>query len=299
LSAILQRHRDIDALLFLTVPPNHFVGVPTHLKQRFAVPTYFYDGDVPASLPRFAGFRSGFKIYQGADLSEYEGVFSSSLGAVADLRRMGARNVRVLNYAADPSLFAPMQVEQDIDIFFYGHGAEYRERWIAAMLTTPSQAMPGARFAVRATGLGDLGHVTDLAYMSVSKLREYACRSRLNLLITRQPHASVYASSTARPFELAALGCTMVSNPSLGIEEWFEPGREVLIVHDQREAIETYQHLLRDPASRREVGKRARERFLAEHTSHHRARFLLDALRNTGTQSTARPSNALLDTYRK
>ena len=46
---------------------------------------------------------------------------------------MGARDVRVLYYAADPTLFSPRSVEQDIDVFFYGHGREYREEWIAAM----------------------------------------------------------------------------------------------------------------------------------------------------------------------
>jgi spore maturation protein CgeB len=88
----------------------------------------------------------------------------------------------------------------------------------------------------------------------------------------------VYASSTARPFELAALGCAMVSNPYLGIEEWFEPGREVLVVRNEREAIDTYRSLLHDSATRRELGERARRRLLAAHTYRHRARELIAAL---------------------
>jgi hypothetical protein len=279
LAAILQTNTDIDAVLFLTVPPNHFVGIPSYLRHRFSVPTYFYDGDVPASLPSFAGFHSGFKIYQGADLSEYAGFFSSSLGGVAELERMGARNVRVLYYAADPALFAPIDVDEDIDVFFYGHGVEYREEWIDSMLTYPSRAMPEARFAARGTRLGDLGRLEPLPYASFSKLREYACRSRVNLLITRQAHASVYASSTARPFELAALGRAMVSNPYSGVEEWFEPGRELLMVQHKHQAVEAYQLLLSDVRARREFGRRARNRFLREHTYAHRARELIAALR--------------------
>ena len=96
------QHRDVDAVLFLTVPPNHFGGIPTLLARRFGIPTYFYDGDVPASLPRFDGFRTGFRIYDGADLSEYAAVFSSSKGGVPDLEQLGARKVHVLYYAADP-----------------------------------------------------------------------------------------------------------------------------------------------------------------------------------------------------
>src|SRR5437763_15817693 len=115
LISLVEDAHDFDAALFLTVPPNHFRGIPALLEQRFGLPTYLYDGDVPASLPRFAGFRTGFRIYQGADLSEYAGVISSSKGGVEDLERLGARQVGVVYYAADPTLFAPRSLEQDID----------------------------------------------------------------------------------------------------------------------------------------------------------------------------------------
>jgi Glycosyl transferases group 1 len=278
LIALLEQQRDIDAVLFVSVPPNHFGGIPALIARRFGLPTYFYDGDVPASLPRFAGFRTGFRIYAGADLGEYAAVLSNSVGGVGDLEQLGARAVHVLHYAADPALFNRVAVEEDIDVFFYGHGAEYREAWLDAMLSQPSECMPEARFAVRGTRLGHFGRVEALAYASFSKLREYCCRARINLLITRHAHASVHASSTARLFELAALGCAMVSNPYQGIQEWFEPGREVLVVSSAPEAVETYRALLRDPASRRQLGECARRRFLAEHTYEHRARQLLTVL---------------------
>jgi hypothetical protein len=279
LTRLIEAERDFDAALFLCVPPNHFGGIPAFLERQFGLPTFFYDGDVPASLPRFAGFRTGFRIYQGADLREYAGVFSNSKGGVEDLVALGARNVNLLYYAADPSVFARPPVEQDVDVFFYGLGREYREEWIDAMLEAPSHRLQQARFAVRGTRLGSLDRVERLPYASFSKLSEYCSRSRINLLITRQAHASVYASATARPFELAALGCAMVSNPYLGIEEWFEPGREVLIVRGEDEAVDTYQQLLRDPAVRMELGERARQRLLAQHTYLHRAEQLLAVLK--------------------
>src|SRR5438105_7162473 len=46
---LIQKHRDIDALLLLTVPPNHFGGIPRLIQRQFGLPTYLYDGDVPAS----------------------------------------------------------------------------------------------------------------------------------------------------------------------------------------------------------------------------------------------------------
>ena len=82
-------------------------------------------------------------------------------------------------------------------------------------------------------------------------------------------------SSTCRPFELAAAGAAIVSNPHEGIERWFEPEQEIRVAHDTEEAIEAYRELLSDPAAAEAMGRRARERVLDEHTYVHRARRLL------------------------
>lgn len=283
ISRILEREGDIDVVLILSVPLNHLTGLPTTIKRHYGVAVIYYDGDVPASLPAFQGFASGFKIYQGADLAEYDAFISNSKGGAAELERTGAKNVHVLYYGADPEIFSPMNIEQDIDVFFYGHTTEYRREWIEAMISEPSRWMDGTRFAVRGTGLDiDLGHVERLPYLSFSKLREYCCRSKINLSIIRQAHASVYASSASRPFELAAMGCCIVSNPVKGIEEWFEPGEEVFVVQDRREVIELYQWLLSHSEERRQVGEAARARVLAEHTFRHRARELVQILERVG-----------------
>jgi spore maturation protein CgeB len=88
----------------------------------------------------------------------------------------------------------------------------------------------------------------------------------------------VRGSSTARPFELAASGAAIVSNPHEGIEQWFEPGRELLVVETADEAVAAYRELVSDPAQAEELGRRARERVLEEHTYAHRARRLLDLI---------------------
>src|SRR5690606_35656365 len=147
-----------------------------------------------------------------------------------------------------------LDVPQDLDVFFYGHGREYRGEWIDALLRDASLALPEMTFAVRGTHLGDLGRVTLLPYLSFSKLREYACRSKLNLVITRKAHASVFASSSSRPFELAALGACMVCSPYEGIETWFEPEKELVMVSSAEEAIERYRWLLAHDDARRAIG---------------------------------------------
>ena len=279
LERILTREPDVDALLFLTVPLNHLVGVPGYLSDKFNVPVFYFDGDVPASLPNLQGFASGFRIYPGADLSEYTAFISNSSGGEDLLRQLGAQQAHTVWYGADPDVFSQVSTPaQDLDIFFYGHGREYRSDWIDSMITSPSRDMPEARFAARGLDLGDLGIARQLPYLSFSKLREYVCRSKLNLCITRGAHASVYASSSSRPFELAAMGACIVANPYAGLSEWFEPGAEVIVVHSADEAVDRYRYLLANERERLAIGRAARQRVLKQHTFRHRAGELVQII---------------------
>jgi DNA gyrase/topoisomerase IV subunit A len=72
------------------------------------------------------------------------------------------------------------------------------------------------------------------------QLRFTISAARINLCITRRAHASVYASSSCRPFELASTGAAIVANPYEGIERWFEPGSELVVVSTTEQAIDTY-----------------------------------------------------------
>jgi spore maturation protein CgeB len=69
-----------------------------------------------------------------------------------------------------------------------------------------------------------------------------------------------------------------VSNPHEGIERWFEPGQELLVVETAEDAVAAYRELVSDPGQAEAMGARARERVLDEHTYAHRARRLLELI---------------------
>jgi hypothetical protein len=280
LDRILTAQPDIDALIFLTVPLNHLSGVAAEVQRKHNRPVLYYDGDLPASLPTMRGFATGFRIYQGADPAEYTAFISNSTGAVEALLKLGARRAHALHWGVDPDVFSPMNVpSQDIDVLFCGHGREYRSEWMDLMITEPSKVLTEARFAARGKKLGDLGRAEQLAYQSFTKMREYTCRSKINLNITRGAHANLYASSTSRPFELASMGACTVSNVYIGLEEWFEPGKEIFVVHSKEEAIDRYRYLLTHESERLSAGLAARQRVLKEHTFRHRARQLVEIVK--------------------
>ena len=175
-------------------------------------------------------------------------------------------------WGADPEFFAPQAVEKTSDVFFYGYGDKFRREWVAAMVGEPSRALPDVDFALGGRDFkGDTGNARMLGDVPFNVFPRAISQARVNLCITRRSHASVYASSSCRPFELASSGAAIVSNPYNGIERWFEPGSELLVVNDAAEATDALRGLLDDPAQAEAMGRRARERVLDEHTYRHRA----------------------------
>jgi len=276
LERLVERERP-DAVVVFTVPMAHLRGVPSHLRARYGVPVVFYDGDAPMSLPEFGGMDTGFNWYHDADPSEYDLVLSNSEGALGRLRELGARRAEALFWGADPDLFAPQPVEKEMDVFFYGYGDKFRREWMQALVGEPSRALPEVDFALGGRDFqGDVGRAQLVGDVPFNAFARAISAARINLCITRRAHASVEASSTSRPFELAAAGAAIVSNPYAGVERWFEPGSELVVAHDAAEATAAYRELLADPAQAEELGGRARERVLDEHTYRHRARRLLE-----------------------
>jgi hypothetical protein len=162
-------------------------------------------------------------------------------------------------------------VEQDNDIFFFGNGGAARRKNLEMMITEPSRS---AKFKFLVSGRDmdlDLGKALVIPPMTFTSWRNYCCRSRINLNVVRELHALVKATSTSRPFELAAMGCCIVSSPYDGLEKWFEIGKEILVAKSASECKDLYAALLEDTEVRRRFGTRARDRLKKEHTSVHRA----------------------------
>jgi len=279
--SVFSKEKDIDAILFMNVPLNFIKGIPEKIHAMYGIPIAYFDGDMPTILPKYATDR-GFKFdyYVGADLSVFDIFFTNSKGVIPDLKEMGARNIHPLYYAADPELFKPVDMNKDIDVSFFGYGDEYREEWMTNMVTKPSRSLNSVGFSVAGGGFSmDLGEAQYRGDLSFSEYRNFCCRSKICLNITRWSHTSVYASSTARPFELAAFGACIVSQPYNGIEEWFDVGREIVLIENSDNIIDIYNGLLADSEEREKIGERARERILKEHTYYHRAHLMVQSLK--------------------
>lgn len=281
LKSILKKEKNTDMLLFLgSIPLNHIAGITSKIKKDYQISIAYYDGDLPTILPKYAierGFK--FNCYVNADLSEFDAFFTNSKGVIPDLKELGARNIHPLYYGADPDLFNPVHMKKDIEVSFFGYGNTLREEWMTNMITKPSLIMEKSQFSIAGGDFSmNLGNAKNIGDLSFSDYRKFCCRSKICLNIMRSSHTSVYASSSARPFELAAYGACIVSQPYNGIEEWFEVGKEIIIANNENEVFSIYQYLLDSDDEREKIGKLARQRILKEHTYRHRAEELIHAL---------------------
>jgi spore maturation protein CgeB len=192
---------------------------------------------------------------------------------------LGANQINVVHYGVDPDVYRRLTIEEDIDIFFFGNGGRARAKNIKMMIAEPSRALRH-KFLVSGRNVDvDLGNSILMPALSFSEWRNYCCRAKINLNVVRDEHARVFATSTSRPFELAAMQCCIVSAPYNGMEKWFDTKREILIANSSEECIELYQMLMDDRELRMKMGTAAHERVRKEHTSRHRANQIIDIVR--------------------
>ena len=279
---IINKEKDVSAILYMNAPLNFIQGIPEMVESEYGISQLYFDGDMPTILPSYCQDR-GFKFnyYLDADLSVFDAFFTNSKGVIPDLEKMGAKNIEPLYYAIDPSLFRPVDKEKTIDVSFFGYGSEMREEWMTNMIAEPSKHMR-ANFSVGGGGFRvDLGQAREVGDLSYSAFRDFCCSSNICLNITRRSHVSVYASSTARPFELAGYGACVVSQPYNGINEWFTPGKEIMMINSAQEAKETYESLLDDPDYAHTMGQNMRARALKDHTYVSRAQQIHRAVKAT------------------
>jgi spore maturation protein CgeB len=95
---------------------------------------------------------------------------------------------------------------------------------------------------------------------------------------------------SGRLFEAAACGVPVLSDCWEGLEQFFEPGREIIVARNAEDALAAME-LPADELGK--ISQAARKRVLEQHTAEHRAIELERALESTskGLQ-TGIPSNA-------
>ena len=109
------------------------------------------------------------------------------------------------------------------------------------------------------------------------------CSARMVLNINRDSMAGVGYSPPTRVFEAAGAGACLISDQWLGIETFFEPGREILVACNAQEVVDFLRTI--SAVEAKQIGNNMRARALQAHTYQLRAKQFDEIVANAWNQS--------------
>ena len=248
-----------------------------------AVPVrVFYDLDTPVTLERLR-LEGSVDYIPPYGLEPFDLVLSYAGGrALDELRqRLGARRVAALYGSVDPEVHKPStsDAQYHSDLSYLGTYAADRQPALEQLFLEPARRSPAKRFLVGgALYPQDFPWSENVSFVSHVPPREHSAfysSSKLTLSVTRAPMAEMGYCPSGRLFEAAACDTPVLSDSWQGLEEFFEPGREILVASSAHDVEEC---LALSPEELRSIGCAAHERVLAEHTADHRSQQLLSLL---------------------
>ena len=253
----------------------------------------FWDVDAPATLERIAGdTEDPFR----ALVPRYDLVLTYGGGpqVVQAYRGFGARDCIPVYNALDPSTHHPVAQEPRYvaSLGFLGNRLPDREARVRRFFFDTAARLPDECFLLGGSGwdldAGQHPNVRWLGHVSTRDHNAFNCSVRMVLNINRDSMARTGFSPPTRVFEAAGAGACLVTDAWEGIEQFLEPGSEVLVAHGPDEVVEHLRTV--DSAQARRIGTRARARLLAEHTYAQRAAQVEAILLGSALRTGGRPA---------
>ncbi len=233
----------------------------------------FWDVDAPATLERMHGDAADpFRALVPA----YDLVLTYGGGdpVVAAYAALGARRCVPVYNALDPETHHPVPPDARFrsDCVLLANRLPDREARIDEFFFRAAESAPSRRFLLGGNGWHDRAlppNVRALGHVYTGDHNAVNCSALAVLNVHRDSMVANGWSPATRLFEAAGAGACQVTDAWRGIEEFLEPGREVLVAADGAEVAAHVDGLA--PARAREIGAAALRRVLAEHTYAHRA----------------------------
>jgi spore maturation protein CgeB len=241
--------------------------------RRAANLVAFWDVDAPATLDRLAN--DGTDAFRDL-VPRYDIVFTYGGGEPVReaYARYGARQCVPIYNALDPATHFPVPPEPRFtgELGFLGNRLPDREARVDEFFLGTARALPERRFLLGGAGWGERelpANVAYLGHVGTGEHNAFNCSPKAVLNINRASMAAYGFSPPTRVFEAAGAGACLITDAWEGIEQFLEPGREVLVAQDGAEVALHLERL--DETAARAIGRAARARVLARHTYDQRA----------------------------
>jgi spore maturation protein CgeB len=280
-----------DVAMVTSYCPDALAATELVLASGAAVKA-FYDLDTGVTLARLAA-REPVEWLGPRGLADFDLVLSFTGGrTLALLRdRLGARRAAPLYGSVDPAVHAPAPPAAAFrgDCSYLGTFAASRQRSLETLFLEPAARMPERTF-VLAGSMYDAAfpwraNVRYVRHLEPALHPAFFCSSPLTVNVTRAEMAAMGHCPSPRLFEAAACGVPVLSDPFDGLDAFFLPGEEILVARDADEAAGA---IALGRAELERIGRRARERALAEHTAAARAGELVALCETAAARSEPR-----------
>jgi spore maturation protein CgeB len=275
-ASLVELCRDADAVVIGSYFPDAIAAADTLLNAGFA-PLLFYDIDTPITLAQLRA--QGRTEYLEATAIPHYSAYLSFTGGPA-LRELeesfGSPCALPFYCSVDPDIYRPTPLNPDFacDLSYLGTYAADRQPKLMRFLDNTAALLPEMRFIVAGPQYPPEAkfrpNVERIIHLSPREHPSFYSSSRFALNLTRADMVAAGFSPSVRLFEASACGAALLSDSWKGLDEFLTPGEEILLPSDEYEVTDILRNFPDD--SRRQLGLRARERILAEHSSEHRAR---------------------------
>jgi spore maturation protein CgeB len=246
--------------------------------------TIFWDVDAPATLDRL-GANPADPLR--ALIPRYDLVLTYGGGppVVRAYTAIGARRCVPIYNGLDTSTHYPVAPDARFEakLGFLGNRLPDRERRVEAFFLDAAARLPGDTFVMGGSGWSDKPIPANVRYVGHVYTRDhnaFNCTPQAVLNVSRDSMARYGYSPATRVFEAAGAGACLITDAWEGIEEFLEPGEEILVAASG-EAVAEHARAL-DPVRARAIGAAARRRVCAEHTYAHRVEQFERALAGDG-----------------
>jgi spore maturation protein CgeB len=286
-SIVYGPHTDIDRMLDCAAEADVVIkhsglGVDDSLLEA-RVPdlvdisaVFFWDVDAPATIRRLhADTNDPFR----AQIPRYEGILTYGGGPVArdEYLQLGARRYQSIYNGLDPDTHQPVRPDPTLscDALFLGNRLPDREQRVEELFLQAAQLAPSKQFILGGEGWGDRSlpsNVRWIGHVSTDDHNRLNCSASMVMNINRASMASFGFSPPTRVFEVAGAGACMLCDDWPGLEDCFEPGREILVVRCAQDVVDALDN--HDAAARKQIGAAFRARALRDHTYAQRAELV-------------------------
>lgn len=291
-SLVYQPRSDVDAMLEMAshadvVIKHSGLGADDELLEQRVLEcsgnsiVCFWDVDAPATIARM---HANAEDPMRNALPQYDAVLT--YGGGPQIREaykvLGARAYYSIYNGLDLDTHHPVQAKSEFkcDVAFIGNRLPDREKRVEDLFLKAAELAPDKQFLLGGEGWGDkpmpdnvrwIGHVPTHRHNAVN------CSAGMVMNINRSSMATYGYAPPTRVFEVAGAGACMLCDEWPGIEEFFEPGKEILVIDSPEEVVAAIS--LHDDASRKQIGEAFHARAVRDHTYEQRARDAEQAFR--------------------